>query len=68
MSAFVRCNCGPCQVCLRNDLESIDDNDGFVEAVFSDGRKESIDFIAGANSQGLRRVAGRRQYQGTRPC
>jgi 2-polyprenyl-6-methoxyphenol hydroxylase-like FAD-dependent oxidoreductase len=35
-------------------LESINDNDGFVEAVFSDGRKERFDLIVGADGQGSR--------------
>ncbi|EAW20344.1 putative FAD-binding monooxygenase [Aspergillus fischeri NRRL 181] len=35
-------------------LESINDNDGFVEAVFSGGRKERFDFIVGADGQGSR--------------
>ncbi|RHZ65535.1 uncharacterized protein CDV56_109403 [Aspergillus thermomutatus] len=35
-------------------LESVNDNDGFVEAVFSDGRKETFDFIVGADGQGSR--------------
>ncbi|GIJ90472.1 hypothetical protein Asppvi_009427 [Aspergillus pseudoviridinutans] len=35
-------------------LESINDNDGFVEAVFSGGGKETYDFIVGADGQGSR--------------